>query len=153
VDELVVLGFGERLRAVEVLPQLQRLKFDWSGDLRTAIAVEVESDGKLRLHHSQLLDPASGFDDSLQWKAILNAIVPLPHLPVESTATAALQARVINAKASDWLKRVSHDRDFVRNAAALLRPGNSAILAILRDSQPALAVLSGYTSIVLHTTL
>jgi len=153
VDELVVLGFAERLRAVEVLPQLQRLNFDWSVDLRTAVAVEVENDGKLRLHHGQLLDPAYGPDDSLQWKAILNAIVPLPHPPVESTGTAVLQARIINAKASDWLKRISRDRDFVRNVAAVLRPRNSAILAILRDSQVALPVLSSHTSVVLHTTL
>jgi hypothetical protein len=64
-----MIAFAEKLRAIEVLPQLQRLKFDWSADLRTAVAVEVENDGKLRLHHSQLLDPVSGLDDTLQWKA------------------------------------------------------------------------------------
>ena len=147
-----MIGFTERLRAVEVLPQLQRLKFDWSADLRTGIAVEVEQDGKLRLHHSQLLDPASGLDDILQWKAILNAIVPLPHMPPESTAEIAFQVRLINAEGSKWLEGISIDRDFMRNAAALLRPGNSAILAILRDSQSALAVLSGYSQVVLHTS-
>ena len=153
MEELVVIAFTEKLRAVEVLTQLQRLKFDWSADLRAAVAVEVENDGKLRLHHSQLLDPVSGLDDTLQWKAILNAIVPLPHLPVESTPDIAFQVRVINAKGSSWLKRVSRDRDFIRNAAAVLRPGNSAILAIIRDAQPALAVLSGYSPIVLHTAV
>jgi uncharacterized membrane protein len=151
VEELVMIGFAEKLRAVEVLPQLQRLEFDWSADLRTAVAVEVERDGKLRLHHSQLLDPASGWDDVLQWKAILNAIIPLPHTPRESTAEIASQARLINAEGRKWLKDVPLDRDFIRNAAALLHPGNSAILAILRDSQAALAVLSGYSQIVLHT--
>jgi uncharacterized membrane protein len=148
-----MIGFVEKLRAVEVLPQLQRLKFNWSADLQNAVAVEVEKDGKLRLHHSQLLDPASGLDDVLQWKAILNAIIPLPHMPPESTAEIAFQVRLINAEGSKWLKGVRLDRDFIRNAAALLRPGNSAILAILRDSQPALSVLSGYSQVVLHTSL
>ena len=146
-----MIGFAEKFRAIEVLPQLQRLKFDWSADLRNAIAVEVEKDGKLRLHHSQLLDPASGLDDVLKWKAILNAIIPLPHLPPDSTGEIASQVRLINAEGKKWLKGVLLDRDFMRNAAALLLPGNSAILAILRDSEHALAVLSGYSQIVLHT--
>jgi uncharacterized membrane protein len=152
VEQLVMIGFTEKLRALEVLSQLQRLKFDWSADLKAAVAVEVERDGKLRLHHSQLLDPSAGLDDVLQWKAILNAIVPLPHMPRESTAEIAVQVRLINAEGSKWLKGIPLDRDFIRNAAALLRPGNSAILAILRDSRAALAVLSGYSQVVLHTS-
>ena len=47
--ELVMIGFAEKHRAVEVLSQLQRLKFDWSADLRNAVAVEVEKDGRFRL--------------------------------------------------------------------------------------------------------
>ena len=148
-----MIAFAEKLRAVEVLPQLQRLTFEWSEDLQTAVAVEVEKDGKLRLHHSQLLDPASGLDDVIRWEAILNAIIPLPHIPSHSTAETARQVRLINAKGSNWLKGLSLDGDFLRNAAALLRPGNSAILAILHESKPALAVLSGYSQMVLHTSL
>jgi uncharacterized membrane protein len=152
VEELVIIGFADKLRAVEVLPQLQRLKFSWIADLRTAVAVQVESDGKLRLHHSQLLDAESGLDEGLQWKAILSAIVPLPHLRAESGGEIASRVGIINAKGSRWLKRISLDGDFIRNAAAVLRPGNSAIFAILHDSQSALTVLSGYSSVVLHTS-
>jgi len=152
VEELVMIGFTEKLRAVEVLPQLQRLKFDWSADLRTAVAVEVEKDGKLRLYNSQLLDAGSGLNDALQWKAILSAIVPLPHMPAESPAAIASQVRLINAEGSNWLKGVSLDPDFIRNAAALLRPGNSAILAVLRDAESALRLLWGYSHVVLHTS-
>ncbi len=153
VEALVVMGFTEKLRAMEVLPQLQRLRFKWSEALRTAVAVQVEDDGRLRLHHSQLLDPESGLDEGLQWKAILSAIVPLPHMPLESSAEVASKVRAINDKGTSWLKRVSLDRDFVRNVAAVLRPGNSAILAILWDSESALEVLFGYSNIVLHTAL
>jgi uncharacterized membrane protein len=152
VEELVMLGFGDKFRAVEVLPQLQRLKFDWSTDLRTAIAVEVENDNRLRLHHSQLLDPAAGLEDVVQWTAILNAIIPLPHTPPDSTAETAYQASVINSEGRSWLRKVSLDREFMRNAAALLRPGNSAIFALVRHSESALKVLSGDSQIVLHTS-
>lgn len=57
MHELVMIGFVDKHRAIEVLSQLQRLKFDWCADLQNAIAVEVERDGRLRVHHSQLLDP------------------------------------------------------------------------------------------------
>jgi uncharacterized membrane protein len=147
-----MIGFAEKHRAVEVLPQLQRLKFDWSADLRNAVVVEVEKDGRLRLHHSQLLDPAVG-SNMPKWKAILSAIVPLPHIPQSSTAETAVEVRTINAEGKSWLKGGSLDRDFIRNAAALLRPGNSAILALIRESPSALAVLSGYSYIVLRTSV
>ena len=152
MQELVMVGFAERHRAVEVLPQLQRLNFNWSADLRNAVAVEIENDGRLRLHHSQLLDPACGSNLS-QWKAILSAIVPLPHIPQSSTAETVAEVRTINAEGSSWLKATSRDRDFMRNAAALLRPGNSAILAIIRESPSAVAVLCGYSYIVLRMTI
>lgn len=151
MQELVMIGFTDRLRAIEVLPQMQRLKFDWSSDLQTAIAVEVERDGRLRLHHSHLLDPASGQGDIAQWKAILNAINPLPHLRSEHSQDTAVEFRTINAESTEWLKDVALDRDFVSNAAAILRPGNSAILAILSDFRAASTVLSGYSQVVLHT--
>jgi uncharacterized membrane protein len=153
VKELIMIGFSEKMRAVEVLPQLQRLRFDWSADLHSAVAVEVEEGGKLRLHHSHLLDPASGMDDAIQWKAILNAIVPLPHIPPESAAEVMSEVRRINAEGTSWLKGVALDRDFIRNAAALLGPDNSAILAIIRNSESAIPVLLGYSHVVLRTTL
>jgi hypothetical protein len=140
-------------RAVEVLPQLQRLKFDWSVDLKTAISVQVEKNGTLLLHHSELMDPEFGLDDTRRWKAILNAIVPLPHTPSKSTAATSFQVHRVNAEGRTWLKENSLDRDFVRDAASVLRPGNSAILAILRESHSAFPVLLGYSHIVLHTRL
>jgi len=153
MEDLVIIGFADQLRAVEVLPQLQRLKFGWSSDFRTAISVQVERDGRLRLHHSQLLDPAHGLDEAFRWKAILSAIVPLPHVPPESTPEIALQARKINAEGSNWLRSKSSNDNFIRDASAVLRPGNSAILAIVHEADSALPVLAGYSPIVLHASL
>lgn len=62
MTELVAIGFSEKHRALEVLPQLQRLKFECCADLSEAVAVEVEKDGRLRLVHSDLLDPAAGWE-------------------------------------------------------------------------------------------
>ncbi len=151
--ELVMIGFSEKHRALEVLPQLQRLNFEWCADLNNAVAVEVEKDGRLRLLHSDLLDPAAGWEGASQWKAILSAIVPLPHTPPSSKPQLASEVSSINAAGSGWLKDFSLDQDFVRNAAALLRAGNSAIFATLREWKPAMTVLSGYSHLVLHTRI
>ena len=153
VTELVVIGFSEKHRALEVLPQLQRLKFEWCAGLNDAVAVEVEKDGRLRLTHSDLLDPAAGWEGASQWKALLGAIVPLPHLPPSSKQRLVSEVRSINADGNAWLEDFALDPNFVRDAAALLRPGNSAILATLRQWKPALTVLSGYSPFVLHTTI
>jgi uncharacterized membrane protein len=152
VEELAVMGFADKHRALEVLPQLQRLKFSWSADLHNAIAVEVEPNGRLRVTHSQVLDPAGSFDDVSRWKALLSAIVPLPHAPASSTSEVSSEIRGINSAASAWLKNLSLHQDFVRNVAALLQPGNSAIFALIHDWQSAVPVLSGYSHLVLHTT-
>ena len=151
--ELMVIGFSEKHRALEVLPQLQRLKFDWSAEMNDAVAVEVEPDGKLRLLHSDVLDPAAGWEGALQWKALLGAIVPLPYLPASSKRALISEVRSINADGSAWLEDFALDQNFVRDAAALLRPGNSAILATLREWKPALSVLVGYSPYLLHTTI
>jgi uncharacterized membrane protein len=153
VQELVVMGFADKHRAVEVLAQLQRLQFAWSAEMDNAIAVEVESDGRLRVIHSQMLDPTSGVGDVARWKALLSAIVPLPHAPVSSAPEVNSEYRGVNSAASDWLKTSPLDPDFLRNVAAVLQPGNSAIFAFIRDWPSAAPVLSGYSSLVLHTAI
>jgi uncharacterized membrane protein len=152
MHELVMIGFADKHRAIEVLPQLQRLKFDWCFDLQDAIAVEVEKDGRLRLHQSQLLDPESS-SNTLQWKAILNSIVPMPHTRESSSSSSITEARAINSDAGKWLEAERLDGNFLRDAAALLRPGQSAILAIIRESRSALEVLSGFSYVVLRTNI
>lgn len=153
MTELVVLGFSEKHRALEVLPQLQRLEYDWRTDFDEAVAVEVEKDGRLRLTYSDLLDPAAGWTEGAQWKALLSAIRPLPHMPAYSKGAVASEVRLINADGNAWREDFALDQDFVRDAAALLQPGNSAILTTVQEWRPALKELSRYSPFVLHTTV
>jgi uncharacterized membrane protein len=150
--ELVMIGFADKHRAIEVLPQLQRLRFDWCADLQNAIAVEVEADGRLRLHHSQLLDPASS-SNTTEWKLILSSIVPISHTLESSSSGTIAEARAINRGGGKWLKSERLDANFLRDAAALLQPGHSAILAIIREASLAPAVLMGYSYVVLRANI
>ncbi len=78
MKELLILGFAEKHRALEVLPQLQRLHFDWSGDMQNAVAVEVERDGGLKLFLGLSLDSETSTECTARWRSILGAILP-PH--------------------------------------------------------------------------
>jgi hypothetical protein len=60
-----------------------------------------------------------------------------------------IEFRGINSAASDWLKNPSLGKDSVRNVAVLLRPGNSAIFALIPDWQSAASVLSGCSHLLL----
>jgi uncharacterized membrane protein len=150
MTELVMIGFAEQQRAIEVLSQLQRLKFDWASDLREGVAVEVEPDGRLRMLQSHLLDPAAEAVREFEWEALLSAIVPQPY---PASANRNTKTSTLNEQSRTWLQDLSFDQDFKRNAAALLRPGSSAILAAISDWRSAMELLSGYSSLVLHTTI
>jgi uncharacterized membrane protein len=145
-----MIGFADKHRAAEVLSQVQRLKFDWASDLREGVAVEVEPDGRLRMLQSHLLDPAVEAERDFEWEALLSAIVPQPHPP---PATSNTKTSMVNSQSRSWLQELSFDQDFKRNAAALLRPGSSAILAAIHDWRSAMELLSGYSNLVLHTTI
>lgn len=148
-----MIGFADKHRAAEVLSQLQRLKFDWASDLRNGVAVEVEADGRLRMLQSHLLDPAAKAEDDFEWEALLSALVPQPHSRKTSHDSPGASGNTINIQGQSWLKNLALDLGFTRDAAALLRPGNSAILATIHDWRSAMELLSGYSAVVLHTTV
>jgi uncharacterized membrane protein len=144
-----MIGFADTYRANEVLSQLQRLNFDWITDVRNGVAVEVGSDGGLRVMRSHLLDPSARTD--FKWEALLAAIMPLPHPSPSSSAVEEFNA--ITAQSKVWLGDLSFHQSFLRDAAALLLPGHSAIIATIQDWRPAVDFLCGYSHFVLHTSL
>lgn len=152
MTSLTIMGFSDKHRALEVLTQLQRLRFDWCADFQNAVALEIEKDGRFRLHHNQILDPAIRSNLSF-WKALINLIVPLPHVRHTSPSDAVDDARFINDTSINWSTIDLIDRDFLRDASSLFRPGSSAILATLRDSESAGQLLLGYSPLLLQTHL
>jgi uncharacterized membrane protein len=138
VKELLIIGFAEKHRALEVLSQLQGLPGEWSEDLQNAVAVEVERGGGLKLFHGLLLECETSMDDATVWKGILSAILPPPYWAGGSSSSPA---------------QLDLNSEFIRDAAALLRPGNSVLLAIIHDSKAMLPVVSRYSRFILHTQL
>jgi uncharacterized membrane protein len=152
VSELVVIGFSDRHRADEVLGQLRRLEFSWAAELENAVAVDVDAQGRLRLRHSLVVDPAFA-DSAMAWRALLVAVQP-PAAPLRpATRERAMESQALNAEASLWQRALMANPNFVRDLGALLRPGDSAIFAVVTDADPAVQVLRGYSSLLLRTSL
>ena len=153
MSELVVLGFSDRYRAEEVLGQLRRLDFSWAPELENAVAVEVDSRGRLRLRHSVDVDPAFA-DSAPAWRALLVAVQP-PAAPLQSVSRErASESKALSAEASLWQRALmANNPAFLRDLGAVLRPGDSAIFAVVTDADAAVRVLRGYSSILLRTTL
>jgi uncharacterized membrane protein len=152
LSELVVMGFSDRYRAEEVLSQLRRLDFTWAADLENAVAAEVDTRGQLRFRHSQVLDPAFG-DSAPAWRALLGAIqAPVIRLQPPARESAG-DSQALNAEALLWRRALAADPEFLRDLGALLRPGDSAILAVLTEGEAAVRVLRGYSNILLRTSL
>ena len=146
------MGFSDRYRAEEVLGQLRRLDFSWAPDLENAVAVEIDARGRLRLRHSLDVDPAFA-DSALAWRALLVAIQPPATPPKSAWRERASESKALNAEASLWQRAFSSDPTFLRDLGALLRPADSAILAVVTDADAAVRVLRGYTSVLLRTSL
>ena len=152
MTELVVVGFSDQHRAEEVLAQLRRLEFDWAADLENAVAVEVDAHGRSSLRHSLVLDPAFA-DSGPAWRALLGAIQP-PATPLQSASKeSGSESRTVNAEASMWRRDLMANPPFLRDLSAVLRPGDSAIFAVLTDADAAVRVLRGYSSLLLRTPL
>jgi len=146
------MGFSDRYRAEEVLGQLRRLDFSWAADLENAVAVEVDTRGRLRLRHSMVLDSAFA-DSAPAWRALLGAIqAPATQLQPAAKERAG-DSQALNAEASLWRRTLSTDPHFLRDLGALLRPGDSAILAVLTDAEAAVRVLRGYSNVLLRISL
>jgi uncharacterized membrane protein len=148
--KLIIVGFSDRDRALEVLPQLKRLHFSWSAGLKEAVAVEVESDGRLKLFQGIVLDAAPGKEAFAEWESLLGVLRPVSH-----RALAGSPAKVNEryAQAVHWFDHFSLNQEFVRNAAALLSPDSSAVMAIIDGGEDALGILGGYSRFVLHTQI
>jgi hypothetical protein len=58
-----------------------------------------------------------------------------------------------HAQAVHWFDHFSLDQEFVHNAAGLLSPDSSAVMAIIDGGEDALGILGSYSRFVLHTQI
>ena len=168
MSNLIVVGFKKDLfRASQVLNELSELNDDWVIDLRDAVAVYRDYSGKLRVDQNFQMTPGEGAAWGTLWGSLIGLMLAIPFTAGASAAVAAgaVAAGALGGGAlgaaggaldADWWKEsYGIDEDFVKEVGAMVQPGDSAIFALLRGSDPTYVAerFRGYGGTVLRSTL
>jgi uncharacterized membrane protein len=167
MSELIVVGFHGKHRAAEVLDQLQQLNEEWTIDLEDGVAAYRRDNGKLRVEESLNFTGKEGAGFGGAMGAIFGALLAAPFTAGASTAVAAaaigsnaaavgtMGAALGADDAIDWKERFGISDDFVSQVGGMIQPGDSAVFALLRSSDPEKAAkyFTGYGGTILRTTL
>lgn len=166
--ELIAVGFAGKHRAAEVLGQIQDLDDQGLIDLADAVAVYRTGDGRLRIDQSVQPTSKTGGAIGGVLGAMLGGLLAAPFTAGVSTAAAA--ASIVGAgavglgsvgavagavDAEDWKATWGVPEDFVKQVGGMVQPGDSAVLAMLRASNPDVVInrFRGYGGTVLRTSL
>ena len=149
MSELIVVGFKQDMyRASEVLNKLSAMDDDWVVDLRDAVAVYRDYNGKLRVDQSYQMTTGQGAGWGAFWGSLIGALIALPFTAGASgavlagtLAAGALGGGVLGATggaidANWWKDEFGIPEEFVKGIGGMVQPGDSAILALLRTVDP-----------------
>jgi uncharacterized membrane protein len=168
MSQLTVVGFKKDMyRASEVLNKLCAIDDDWVVDLRDAVAVYRDYNGKLRVDQSYQMTTGQGAAWGALWGSLIAATLAIPFTAGGSAAAvagtlaaAALGGSALGAAggaidANWWKDEFGIPQEFVKGTGAMVQPGDSAILALLRAVDPVRVAeeFRGYGGTVLQTTL
>ncbi len=164
MSTLIVVGFKKDMyRASSVLNRLLEMDYDWVIDLRDAVTVYRDYKGKLRVDQSYQLTTGEGAAVGGFFGSLIGLTVGALAAPF--TAGASLAAGAVGGGALGaasgaldakwWKEDFGIPEDFVADVGNLVQPGDSAIYALLRTSDPAFvaAQFSEYGGTVLSSTL
>jgi uncharacterized membrane protein len=140
MSNLFVAGFDEPHKAEEVRLKLQKLQSEYLLDLEDLVVAVRDEKGKVKLHHAGSLTAdggiCGGFCGSLTGLILLNATT---------------------GAASGALTDVGINDHFMKELAATLIPGSSALFVLVRKSTPyretVLEKLNGIGGKILMTSL
>jgi len=146
MNTLVVIGYPDMEQAEEVRLKLRKLHRDYLIDLEDAVVAVKDAGGKIKLHQAVNLTAAGaasgGFWGMLVGMIFLN---PLLGLAVGASAGAV----------SGSLSDVGINDNFMKDLAATLTPGSSALFVLVRKATPdkVLAELKGSGGKIIQTSL
>ncbi|MEI7937297.1 MAG: DUF1269 domain-containing protein [Verrucomicrobiota bacterium] len=127
MSTLIVVGYDDLYKAEEVRLKLRRLQSEYLIDLEDAVVAVKDAKGKVKLHQAVNLTTAGavsgGFWGSLVGLIFLN---PLLGLAVGATAGAV----------SGALSDVGINDDFMKELAATMTDGSSALFVLVRKATP-----------------
>ncbi len=166
-ENLIVVGFHGKHRASEVLGQLEQLTYDWSLQLKDAVAAYRTDDGRLRIDQSVQPTTKEGAGYGVFIGSMIGALLAAPFTGGLSTAAAAAAlgasaatvgavGGVVGADDADTFKReYGISDDFVKDVGGMIKPGDSAVFAVIGggNAEQMAEKFRGYGGTILRTTL
>jgi len=146
MSTLAVIGYDNEFKAEEVRLTLRKLQKDYLIDLEDAVVAVKDAQGKVKLH--QAINPtAAGAVGGGFWGSLIGLLFLNPLLGAAVGAAAGA--------ASGALTDVGINDKFMKELAATMNPGSSALFVLVRKATPdkVLAELQGSGGKVLKTSL
>jgi uncharacterized membrane protein len=146
MSTLVVIGYHDLYQAEEVRLKLCKLQKDYLIDLEDAVVATKDQAGKIKLHQAVNLT-ATGAVSGGFWGSLLGLIFLNPLLGLAMGAAAGA--------VSGALTDVGIDDKFMKELAATMQPGSSALFVLARKATPdkVLEELQGSGGTILQTSL
>jgi len=146
MSTLVVIEYEDLYKAEEVRLKLLRMQKDFLIDMEDAVVAVKDDTGKVKLHQAVNLTAAGAMSGGF-WGALIGLIFLNPLLGVAAGAAAGA--------VSGALTDVGINDKFMKDLAAALTPGSSALFVLVRKATPdkVLEQLQGSGGKVLKTSL
>ena len=140
MSTLVVVGYKEPYQAEEVRLKLRKLQRDYLLELEDAVVAVKDVSGKVKLHQAVNLTAAGAVSGGF-WGSLIGLMFLNPLLGLANPAGA--------------LNDVGIDDNFMKELAAEMTPGSSALFVLVRKSTPdkVLEELKGTGGKILKTSL
>src|SRR5262245_42290400 len=146
MSTLAVIGYDDIFKAEEVRLSLIKLQRDYLIDMEDAVVAIKDAKGKVKLHQAVNLT-AAGTASGGFWGTLIGLIFlnPLLGLAIGAGAGAV----------SGALSDVGINDQFMKDLAATMKPGSSALFVLVRKATPdkVLEELKGTGGTVLKTSL
>src|SRR5277367_1970815 len=125
MSSLVVVGYDDIHKAEEVRITLLKLQQEYLIDLDDAVVVIRKPDGKIKLNQAVNLT-AAGATSGTFWGLLIGALFLSPFL---GAAVGAASGAIAGA-----LSDVGINDQFMKEVAAALKPGTSALFVLVRSA-------------------
>jgi uncharacterized membrane protein len=146
MSTLVVIGYDNMYKAEEVRLKLRKLQSEYLLDLEDAVVAVKDPAGKVKLHQAVNLTAAGAVSGGF-WGSLIGLIFlnPLLGLAVGAGAGAV----------SGALSDLGINDQFMKDLAATMTPGSSALFVLVRKATPdkVLEEIKGSGGKVLKTSL
>jgi uncharacterized membrane protein len=146
MSTLVVVGYDDMFKAEEVRLELWKMQKDYLIDLADAAVAVKDQSGKVQLHQAVNLTGAGAVSGGF-WGTLIGLIFLSPLLGMAIGAAAGA--------VSGALTDVGVNDKFMKDLAATLKPGSSALFVLVRKATPdkVLEELAGSGGTVLQSSL